>query len=141
MVLTDKILDILNGMESIDTVMYDSGFSANVRIDRNPTPAALLYLLTDWNLNISKGAVRESAEMEVFFFDRASHDQKGEEKDVIVKRMEVIAREFLGLVLADSSIRLKDDVIKIRSSYGKFDTFVVGVSVHLTIEEKQASCL
>lgn len=141
MVLTDKILDILNSMDSIETVMYDSGFSANVRIDRKPTPAALLYLLTDWTLDISKGSAKEGAEIEVFFFERADFDQKGEEKDVIVSNMGAIARDFIAQLFLDKSISVKDNRILMRSSYGKFDAFCVGVSVHLTIEERQGSCL
>ena len=68
-------------------------------------------------------------------------DAKGETKDAIVQRMEAFAREFIAKVTEDKSLVIKTDKIKIQSSYGKFDKFVVGVSVQLQVEEKQAHCL
>lgn len=141
MVLVQKILNILNNINDLETVMYDSGFSANVRIDRKPLPAALFYLLNDWTLDATMTTVKESANIQVFFFDTCNFDAKGEEKDVIVQRMEDIAKEFIADVFADKSIVITDDKIRIQSSYGKFDKFCVGVSVQFRIEEKQASCL
>lgn len=141
MIITDKIRAILGQISGIETVMYDSGFSANVRTDRKPTPAALLYLLSDWNIDISSGTAKEEAKIEVFFFDRATLDQKGEEKDEIVSRMETLAREFIVSVLSDRSMIVKEDTIRLRSAYGKFDAFVVGVSVEMTLELKQGSCI
>lgn len=151
MQLTTKILSILNsmlppetpieGVEYLQTVLYDSAWSTNVRIDRRPTPAALLYLVTDWNLDISHGTSKEAAELEVFFFDRAKFDAKGEEKDVIVSKMEAFARDFLGRVLSDPTIKVTDDSVRLRSSYGQFDAFVVGVSVHIKLELKQGECI
>lgn len=150
--LVTKVLNILNtmlppenpeeGVTYLQTILYDSGFSANVRIDRKPMPMALVYLLTDWNIDLSHGiAVKEQANIQVFFADVANFDAKGEDKDIIVNRMIALAREFLSKVLADKSIKLTDDVIRIQSSYGKFDKFVVGVTLNLKIEERQASCL
>lgn len=144
MILKDKILTILQDLKTqgiINTVMYDSAFSANVRIDRSPMPAALLYLLEDWNLDLSKSAVKESANLQVFFFDTCSLDIKGEEKDVIVNAMEAIARQFISVLLEDKSIVLLDDKIRIQSTYGKFDKFCVGVTLNLKIEQKQGECL
>ena len=152
MVLVNKILSILNsmltpenpieGVEYLNTVIYDSGFSANVRIDRKPMPMALFYLLNDWSIDLSKStAIKEAANIQIFFADIANFDAKGEDKDLIVSRMELIAREFIRKVLADRSIVIVDDKITLQSSYGKFDKFVVGVSVSFKIEERQSSCL
>lgn len=141
MIITDKILSILRSMESLKTVIYDSGFSSNVRIDRQEDPIGLLYLLTDWNLDISSGIKKEIAEIEVFFCKRAKFDVKGEEKDVIVTEMAEIAEDFIARVLADTTLKVEDNSITMRSSYGKFDAFVVGVSVRIRIGEKQGSCL
>lgn len=151
MTLVNKIRSILNSMltpehpvegtEYINTVMYDSGWSANVRIDRNPAPYALLYLLSDWTLDISKGVAKEGADIQVFFFDKANLDAKGEEKDLIVTQMELIAREFIRRVLADNTIIVAEDTIKLRSSWGQFDKFCVGVSVTMKIEDKQGGCI
>lgn len=141
MTLVNKIRAILGSIDDINTVMYDSGWSANVRIDRNPAPYALLYLLSDWTLDISKGVAKEGADIQVFFFDKANLDAKGEEKDLIVTQMELIAREFIRRVLADNSILVAEDTIKLRSSWGQFDKFCVGVSVSMKLEDKQGGCI
>ena len=141
MTLVNKIRAILGSIDDISTVMYDSGWSANVRIDRNPAPYALLYLLSDWTLDISKGVAKEGADIQVFFFDKANLDAKGEEKDLIVTQMELIAREFIRRVLADNTILVAEDTIKLRSSWGQFDKFCVGVSVTMKIEDKQGGCI
>lgn len=150
MTLVTKVLDILNGMipttppssgPYLKTVMYDSGFSANVRIDRKPVPAALFYLLSDWSLDVSTSTVKESAEIEVFFFDVCDFNATGEKKDEIIQDMEILAKDFISAILADSTMKLVSDKVRIQSSYGKFDKFCVGVAVNLRIEEKQAHCL
>lgn len=141
MTLVNKIRAILGSIDDINTVMYDSGWSANVRIDRNHAPYALLYLLSDWTLDISKGVAKEGADIQVFFFDKANIDAKGEEKDLIVTQMELIAREFIRRVLADNTILVAEDTIKLRSSWGQFDKFCVGVSVTMKIEDKQGGCI
>ena len=141
MTLVNKIRAILGSIDDINTVMYDSGWSANVRIDRNPAPYALLYLLSDWTLDISKGVAKEGADIQVFFFDKSNLDAKGEEKDLIVTQMELIAREFIRRVLADNTILVAEDTIKLRSSWGQFDKFCVGVSVTMKLEDKQGGCI
>lgn len=139
--LVDKILDTLEGINDINTVIYDNQFSSNLRIDRKPAPYAIMYLLTDWGLDISKGTSKEGADIQVFFCDTANFDAKGEEKDVIVNSMYSIAKQFIATLLEDNTIRVLDDSVRIRSSYGRYDKFVVGVSVQLRIEEKQGSCI
>ena len=141
MVIIDKIKSILNDIDSIKSIIYDSGFSSNVRIDRSVDPIAILYLLTDWYLNISTGLQKEQADIEVFFCKRAKLDQKGEEKDIIVNECAEIAKEFIARVLEDKSIEVLDDSINMRSSYGRFDSFAVGVSVKIRLAEKQGTCI
>lgn len=141
MTLVNKIKSILESISGVKTVIYDSGFSANQRIDRKPTPAALLYLLTDWSIDVSKGTAKEAAEAEVFFFDASKLDATGEQKDITVNEMETLALEFIAKVMSEKSISVKDDTIRMRSTYGKFDKFCVGVSVHIKLEEKQGTCI
>lgn len=139
--LINKLLAILNDIAEIQTVMFDNGSSSNVRIDRRPTPAALLYTLPDWTINVSKGNAVEGAEIQVFFFDRVNFDSKAEDKLTVFEDTELLAREFIYRLLNDSTIRVLDDTIKITASYGSFDSFVAGCVVNLTIEEKQGSCI
>lgn len=139
--LTNKVLAILEDIAGIQTVMYDNGSSSNVRIDRRPTPAVLLYTLPDWTINISKGNAVESAEIQVFFFDRVNFDSKSEDKLTVFEDTEFLAREFIYRLLNDSTIKVIDDEIKITASYGSFDSFVAGCVVNIKIEEKQGSCI
>lgn len=139
--LTNKVLAILNDIAGIQTVIYDNGHSANVRIDRNSTPAALLYTLPDWTLDISKGTAREKADIQVFFFDRVNFDSKAEDKLQIFENMNSLARDFIRELLSDSEIKVLDDEVKITATYGEFDAFVCGCVVNITIEEKQGECL
>lgn len=136
-----KLQAILNDIADLQTVMFDNGSSSNVRIDRRPTPAALLYTLPDWTINVSKGNAVESADIQVFFFDRVNFDSKAEDKLTVFEDTELLAREFIYRLLNDSTIRVLDDTIKITASYGSFDAFVAGCVVNLTIEEKQGSCI
>lgn len=139
--LTNKVLAILNDIAGIQTVMFDNSHSTNVRIDRKLTPAALLYTLPDWNLDISHGTAKESADIQVFFFDRTRLDVKAEDKLDIFENMGEIAREFIYRLLNDNTVRVLDDTVKITATYGEFDSFVCGCTVNLTIEEKQGECL
>lgn len=139
--LISKILDILNDMTGIQTVMFDNGSSSNVRIDRKPTPAALLYTLPDWTLDISHGTAKERADIQVFFFERVDFDSKAESKLETFENTNSLAREFVNILLSDSTVKVLDDTIKITASYGSFDSFVAGCVVNITIEEKQGSCI
>lgn len=139
--LTNKVLAILNDIAGIQTVMFDNSHSTNVHIDRKPTPAALLYTLPDWNLDISHGTAKESADIQVFFFDRTGFDVKAEDKLDIFENMGETAREFIYRLLNDNTVRVLDNTVKITATYGEFDSFVCGCTVNLTIEEKQGECL
>lgn len=150
--IVNKVLDILNGMlppenpeqgvEYINTVIYDSGFSANLRIDRKNGPYAIFYLLSNWEIDLSNTtSVKEEADIQVFFCDKANLDAKGEDKDIIIARMETLARTFIGEILSDRTIEITDNKVKMFSSYGNFDKFVVGVSVNFKLKARQAECL
>lgn len=139
--LISKILDILNDIDGIQTVMFDSGNSANVRIDRKPTPAALLYTLPDWKVDISRGTAKEKADIQVFFFERADFDSKAEDKLQIFENTNMLAREFIRELLSDGEIMVLDEEVKITSVFGQFDSFVAGCTVNITIEEKKPACL
>lgn len=139
--LTNKVLAILNDIADLETVIYDNSYSANVRIDRKPTPAALLYTLPDWTLDIGHGNSKERSEIQVFFFNRANFDCKAEDKLDIIEDMNLLAREFVYTLLNDNTVRVVDDEVKMTSSFGEFDAFVIGVVVKLTLEERQPSCI
>lgn len=141
MKIVTKVRDILNSMNSVKTVLYDSGFSANVRVDRNtPLPAALMYLLNSYEIDISKGLKKESASVQVFFFKDCPLDAKGEDKDTILSALEPVVDEFITL-LTNSELKIDTDSVRIKSTYGSFDKFVIGYSVELELSVKQGTCI
>ena len=144
MIIPTKVLEILETMRvagDISTIMYDSPNSANVRLDDSPEPIALLYLISDWDIDIEHGVSKEIATVKLFFAKRAEFDVKGEEKDLIVSEMSLLGREFISNLLAEHDLRVVDDVIHMRNVWGKYDSFVCGVEISVKIEQKQGSCL
>lgn len=141
MIIIDKVLTILRSITSIKTVLYQSGFSSNVTLDRKEGPIALTYLMTDYDIDISKGVAKESTNIEIFFCNRTQFDITGDKKDSLMNEMSLIAREFLSKLLADKDIYVVDDSIRVRCSYGKFDCHVAGVSLNLRLEERQGDCI
>lgn len=141
MEIVNKVKDILNSIEGLKTVLYQSGFSANVTLDRKETPAALLYLLTDFDIDLSNGLSKESCDLEIFFCERTKFDITGDQKDTIINNCTALAKEFISKLLAEKTLYINQDSIHCKCSYGKFDAFVAGVSVELRIEERQGSCL
>ena len=80
MIIPTKVLEILETMRvagDISTIMYDSPNSANVRLDDSPEPIALLYLISDWDIDIEHGVSKEIATVKLFFAKRAEFDVKG----------------------------------------------------------------
>ena len=178
MQITDKILEILNGMVEVDnpltppsavvtnvvphtsdatadmsyesgggkcgwikTVMFDTEYSANVRIDKKKTPAALFYSLPSFTVTGKNGLRKDSAEIEVFFFDRCTFAAKGETTKTVMDGVEPIALEFIARVMSEPTLVVENDNIEVVAAVGKFDANVAGWSVQMRITEKQGRCL
>ena len=56
MEIIDKIKNILNSLEDIKTVMYESAFGANLRVDRKEAPFAIMYTVSDYQLDMSRNS-------------------------------------------------------------------------------------
>lgn len=140
---TDKILDILNtmatGSDGLQTVLYESGFGANLRLDRKPTPAAIVYMLKSWKLDTSTKLKHPEVDVEVFFCDRCDLAAKGEVIKEKMDTIEPIVDEFISMLLADKSIIVND--IKATTAYGRFDCNVCGYSLQFTVKDRQGQCL
>ena len=144
MTTTDKILDILNSMTTgsyalLNTVLYESGFGANVRLDRLPDPAAILYMLQSWTLDTSTKLKHPEVDCEIFFCKRCELASKGEKIKEVIDTVEPIVDEFISLLLSDKSIIVNE--IKAQTAYGRFDCNVCGYSLQFTVKDKQGVCL
>lgn len=138
MELQDKILAILNSMQEISTVIYGSGFDANVRLDRKPDPAAIVYLLQSWSIDVTKMMKRKECDIAIYFCKRYDFGAKGEVVKSVIDTVEPIVDEFIGRMLDDKSIIVSQ--VKAQASYGNFDCHTCGYTVTFHAEEKQGTC-
>ena len=141
MQITDKILNILRSINGIKTVIHDTPFSTNVRLDRRETIAAILFMVQEFSIDIKSGMRKDSVSLEVFICDRCDLAAKGEIIEGVLDGIRPVVNEFLSLVLNEKSWVVDGDEIKVRLSYGKFDCNVVGYSIELNLTEKQGHCI
>ena len=125
----------------IRTVIYSDDYDTNVRIDRKPTPAALLYTLEGFEIGTKDGIRKDSVEVEVFFFDRCTFAAKGETTKTVMERVEPVVGEFVARVMSERSWVVDGDKIEVTAAVGKFDANVAGWSVQLKLTERQGRCL
>ena len=140
MLIVDKILNLLRSVDGIETVLYESGFGTNVRIDRRATPAAILYLLQQYDIDLSKGVKREIVDVEVFVCDRCDLAAKGEVVQQKLDALLPMVNQFVALLTSERTLLLDGDSISVQMAYGKFDTNVCGYSLQFKVSERQASC-
>ena len=123
----------------IETVIYGSAFDANVRLDRKPDPAAVIYLLDSWVIDTEKFLKRKECDIAVYFCRRFNLDAKGEEIKAVMDTVENVVDIFVEEVLADSSMVVTN--VKAQSSYGKFDCNTCGYTVTFHAADKQGQCI
>ena len=141
MQLTNKILNILNSITGIKTVLYESGYGTNLRLDRRETPAAILYMLQEYTIDLAKGIKREIVDVEVFICDRCDLAAKGE---VVQQKLDTLlpyVNQFVALLTSEKTLLLDGDSINVQMAYGKFDTNVCGYSLQFKASERQGGCI
>ena len=141
MQITDKILNILHSINGIKTVIHDTPFSTNVRLDRRETIAAILFMLQEFSIDVKSGTRKDSVSLEVFICDRCDLSAKGEIIEGVLDGIRPVVNEFLMLVLNEKSWVVGGDAINVKMSYGKFDCNVVGYSIELNLTERQGHCI
>lgn len=139
MILIDKIVDILNSMDDIETVLYDSPYSANLKIDRLPEPYAIVYPMQSAVLDL-RNNLREGLDLEIFFCKSVQLDADGAKHLAVIDDCMSLAKSFLALLKQEKSI-ISDENITIRAAYGRYDKNVSGVSVELSLSDRQTKCL
>ena len=141
MQLTNKILNILNSITGIKTVLYESGYGTNLRLDRRETPAAILYMLQEYTIDLAKGIKREIVDVEVFICDRCDLSAKGE---VVQQKLDTLlpyVNQFVALLTSEKTLLLDGDSINVQMAYGKFDCQTCGYSLQFKISERQGGCI
>lgn len=141
MQIVNNILHKLNSINGLETVLYESGFGTNLRIDRKPTPAAVLYLIQGFEIGLNGGIRKDNVDLEVFFFDRIDLSAKGEVVQAKMDELLPLVNSFVSLLVSDKTLVLNGDTIKAQAAYGQFDTHVCGWSLQLKVYEKQGHCI
>ena len=141
MQIVDNILRKLRSVNGLETVFHESGYGANLRIDRNPTPAAVLYMLQSYNVNLKGNSKKDSVDLEVFIFDRCDLAAKGEVVQEKLDTLQPFVNQFIALLANDKTLVLDGDTIEVQMAYGRFDCNVVGWSLQLKLTERQGSCI
>lgn len=141
MQIVDNILRKLRSVNGLETVFHESGFGTNLRIDRKPTPAAVLYLIQGFEIGLNGGIRKDNVDLEVFFFDRIDLSAKGEAVQTKMDELLPLVNGFVSLLVSDKTLVLDGDTIKVQAAYGKFDTNVCGWSLQLKLTEKQGHCI
>ena len=141
MQLTNKILNILNSITGIKTVLYESGYGTNLRLDRRETPAAILYMLQEYTIDLAKGVKREIVDVEVFICDRCDLAAKGEVVQQKLDTLQPYVNQFVALLTSEKTLLLDGDSINVQMAFGKFDTNVCGYSLQFKASERQGGCI
>ncbi len=141
MQIVDNILHKLNSIDGLETVFYESGWGTNLRIDRKPTPAAVLYMLQTYNVSLNGNTKKDSVELEVFIFDRVDLAAKGEVIQEKLDDLQPFVNQFIALLANDKSLVLDGDTVEASMAYGQFDAHVCGWSLQLKLTERQGICI
>lgn len=145
MIITDKLIGILDGMVSegvLSSFQYEDKPTANVRLDRNMgDPTAILFQLTDWRLDWSMGTIKEKASINISFLKKEDKlDAKGIEQETIIDSMKEIALDFIRRVKDVKSLRMTDEYVEVKSVFLRSDSNRSGVNLQFDIEELQGEC-
>lgn len=143
--MLNTFLNLVNSLTTgsdplLKTVMYADNFDANIRIDRKPTPAAVTYLLSGFEVDAETGMRKDRVDVEVFVFNRCDFAAKGESVKTVMESVEPAVDEIISLVMDERSWTVEGK-IKATTAYGRFDTNVCGYSLQFTLVDRQGTCI
>lgn len=138
--IVNRVRNILERIEGVKSVIYDSYPSANLRLDAPKLPAAVLYLLQGYDIDANRLTKRETAEMQVFFCKKTKLDAKGEEKDATLQEIEPLVMDFIAELNNSPELDINGSV-RVETAYGNYDVFVCGLVVRVKLTERQAVCI
>lgn len=148
MIIVRKLTSILQEMtEDTDCLLaswqYNNMAKGNVRLDNKlPNPTALLVQIADWDLNLNMNTKKEAAEVSVFFLDKETKlDNEALYQDITIDNCSDIAIDFIKRVMADKSLKIMEDTIKVKSVFYQSDSNRTGVCIQFRIEQRQGECI
>lgn len=148
MIIVRKLTNILQQMvDDTDCLLqswqYNNMSKAAQRLDNKlPNPTALLVQISDWTINLKMATKREASEISVFFLDKEPKlDNEALYQDITVDNCSDMAIDFIKRVKNDTSLRIMEDTIKVKSVFYQSDSNRSGVCIQFRIEETQGECL
>lgn len=139
--IVETLKDILEGMVSdtdcaLQSWQYNKLSKANVRLDtKMPSPTALFIEITDFKIEMDKFTKKELAHVFVSFLDKESKlDDEGLNEDTIIANMSELAIDFILRIKEERTLRIKNDVINLKSVFYQSDSNRTGVTVELDLE-------
>ena len=145
MTIVDTVTGILEAMRQsplcpLKSWQYNSPARANVENDYTDTPTAVMYCLTDWQVEFP--TVREVASVAVGFLAvQPAIDFDGRQNDLLVTQMKDCAIDFVYRITSGGTLAITDETIKIRSVYDLNDRNLTGVFLEITLKEVQGQCI
>ena len=120
---------------------YESSGVANVVLDRSEYPCSLMFVFQNWSVNVRQGGYRESADILLFFLDKAEKiDFDGESNHQKIEAMKDYALAFIDEVIKGNVVEFVDDEVEVESVYDKFDETLTGVCIKTKLREKAGRC-
>ena len=138
MTTIDTILQLLNEDTHIATVLYESPYSANLKIDRKPSPYAIVYLVQSMDIDVRGSRYFRTLDLEVFFCKPTDLSADGATIQAVCDQMMPMVEDFLHR-LQDTRL-FEFDSVKCRQAVGRFDKNVSGLVLELTISERKPVC-
>lgn len=134
----DTILQLLRDDSRIGTVLYESPYSANLKIDRLKSPYAIMYLVQSADIDIQGFRYFKTLDLEIFFCKPSDLSADGMKTQAVCDEMEPIVEDFITNLVNTRLFEFEN--VKLRTAVGKFDKHVTGLALELTIKEKQPYC-
>lgn len=130
--------------ETLSTYIYATPSRQNVDLSYSTTPVALFTVLTDSDIDLKGGMVRETAQVAVDFvtdMQQPTTDFEADEMESKIDDMAAIAAEFVSTLYHADGWEFVGDTVRVTYLYDFRDRNTTGVRVKFTIKELNGVCL
>lgn len=142
--LIKSVLADMVEAEKLSTYIYATPSRQNVDLSYTSTPAALFTVLTDSDIDLKGGMVRETAQVAVDFvtdMQNPTTDFDAEAMEQKIDDMADIAAEFISTLFHADGWEFVGDTVRVTYLYDFHDRNTTGVRVKFTIKELNGVCL
>lgn len=134
----DTILQLLSEDTRIGTVLYESPYSANLKLDRKTAPYAIVYLVQSMDLDVRGSRYFKTLDLEVFFCKPTDLSADGAAVQAACDEMMPSVEDFIHRLRNTNLFEFEN--CKIRQAVGRFDKNVTGLALELTLKDRKPYC-